>query len=62
MITSKEYAGKLGGCCPYCGSLNLDGYGSFDVDGNEVSQEVGCNDCLKEWFDIYTLTGYAERS
>jgi hypothetical protein len=50
----KEYFRN--GCCPYCGSENLEGEG-VNIDGDTAEQEVGCNDCNRSWYDKYSLIG-----
>jgi uncharacterized protein (DUF983 family) len=47
------------GCCPYCGSGAIDG-GFIEIDEGTASQKVGCNECDREWIDLYTLTGMLE--
>ncbi len=42
--------------CPYCGHTALSG-GYVEVEGGEASQKVSCNECNREWYDVYTLTG-----
>lgn len=48
-----------GTTCPQCGAddLNLQ-FGSFDLEGSNVFQEVLCTGCGLEWSDRYSLTGY----
>ena len=43
--------------CPYCGSDQIEG-GS--IEGENAYQKVGCNDCYKEWRDVYKLTDVKE--
>lgn len=45
-----------GSSCPFCGCVDLD-CGKTNFDGPEVSQEVRCESCNREWFDIYGLKG-----
>jgi len=59
MLTSKEYAEKLGRFCPQCGSED-------DIEGNQVEidaggawQEISCLGCGATWDDVYVLTGFA---
>lgn len=58
-MTNEEYV-KAGGCrCPFCGGTSL--YGGFtEVDEGGAWQPVFCEDCGKEWNDIYKLLGYEE--
>lgn len=41
--------------CPYCGSGDIIG-GHIEVDSAEAWQTIECEDCLRSWNDIYTLT------
>jgi hypothetical protein len=54
---SDEYAKNWGGNCPFCGSSQLDGVGSLEIDGGEIWQEIECLDCDARWDDIYKLVG-----
>ena len=58
--TNAEHVRANGGICPYCWSANLD-WGGFDFEEDKFFQKVVCQDCEKEWSDVYTLTGYAPR-
>ncbi len=54
-----EYV-KAGGCrCPFCGSENIQA-GVDYPEGREFYNRVGCDDCARQWFDIFTLTGVEE--
>lgn len=50
----KRYIKKGGSKCPVCGSTNVEG-DSFEADGGEVWQEVGCAQCGAQWMDYYRL-------
>jgi len=54
-----KYVGVHGVYCPFedCGSRNIEGYGSFDMDANSAWQDIHCNDCGRSWTDEYSLTG-----
>ena len=56
-MTDEEYIKGDGNKCPFCGSEDITG-GSIDVEGHSAVQEVSCNECNKEWHDIYQLIGY----
>ena len=43
--------------CPQCGSKDITGH-QFDVENRLAWQAVTCVDCLAEWHDLFTLTGY----
>lgn len=57
----QTYMKTGGAACPYCGSPDI-GVSLFhyEIDGTGVRQEVGCNDCGKEWTDTYTLSSVIE--
>jgi hypothetical protein len=59
-LTDKEYVGKGGLICPYCGSDQITG-DEINVDAGHATQEVSCEDCKKEWQDVYRLTGYSAK-
>jgi predicted nucleic-acid-binding Zn-ribbon protein len=46
--------------CPFCGSKDIEG-GSFDVTGDEVSQELTCQKCDRRWYEFYILTSISDR-
>ena len=46
--------------CPYCGSDEINGYGSLDMQGDRIYQDIHCMSCKKTWTDEYALTGYTE--
>ena len=39
-------------CCPYCGAENPY-YGEISIDGLEVTQSCSCDDCEKQWMEVY---------
>lgn len=45
--------------CPYCGSYEVSS-GHFEVDGASAWQPVHCDNCEKDWRDVYTLTEIEE--
>lgn len=52
----EKYIDDGGVRCPYCGSENITGsYPETDV--GESWQDVECDDCGKEWTDLYRLVG-----
>lgn len=51
---AKRYVAAGGGQCPHCGSDHIEG-GSWNLDGDQVSQDVHCLDCHKMWADVYQL-------
>jgi transposase-like protein len=46
--------------CPYCGSNDIEA-NAPEVDGPHAWADVTCNDCGKEWQDVYTLTHVDEK-
>jgi hypothetical protein len=63
MITEeqKEKYLKHGGThCPYCDGQDFEG-GQVQLDAGCAWQELFCNDCEKEWADIYSLTDVEEK-
>lgn len=55
--TQAQFLDAKGGCCPVCGSDNIEGDG-FTVEGNTCFQEVSCMDCDAEWYENYDLASY----
>jgi Zn finger protein HypA/HybF involved in hydrogenase expression len=56
----REYVKEKYGHCPYCGSDDIEG-GFIEVNDNYCWQPITCNNCEKEWNDLYTLTGIEEQ-
>lgn len=52
----REYLAEGGSKCLYCGSKDIEG-GNTEMDGDSGTCQITCNDCGKEWYDCYTLTG-----
>jgi formate dehydrogenase maturation protein FdhE len=46
--------------CPFCGSDEIEG-SSWDSEGTEVWQEMGCNNCDHEWTEVYSRTRVEKR-
>lgn len=40
--------------CPYCGSSSIEG-SNEDDEGDDKFQNISCDDCGREWVDIYKL-------
>lgn len=51
-----QYLADGGNICPYCQSNDLDS-GRIEADSTGAWTTVTCNNCLKTWDDVYTLTG-----
>lgn len=47
--------------CPYCESEEVSS-GNFESDDNYGWRDAHCEDCNKNWQDLYTLTGIAEEN
>lgn len=58
-MTDEQYLAKGGNVCPFCGSEEISGEGSVQVDSNEAWQTIVCRSCDKEWMDVYRLIGYS---
>jgi hypothetical protein len=58
MMTDQEYAKNGGEKCPHCGSSDLEGWGSFEIDNGTVWQSVHCGSCNESWNDVYKLIGW----
>jgi hypothetical protein len=48
-----------GNHCPFCESEQIEG-GFIETDSGTSWQPVKCNDCKKEWKDIYKLVDVEE--
>lgn len=58
-MSQRRYRRILGARCPFCNGTDCEGASVTTGEGG-ASQEMGCNDCGKEWTDLYELTGYME--
>jgi transposase-like protein len=54
--SAKTYIVNGGIRCPFCNSGTISGEGFYTDNGN-AWQKVECQDCGKEWKDLYTLVG-----
>ena len=54
-----RYVAHGGVACPFCSSSEIEG-GLFDTIAGECFQDVWCNDCGKQWRDVYKLVGAGE--
>lgn len=57
-LTNEQYLAKGGNQCPFCESMDIQSTGKPEFDSDYAARTVKCNDCKKEWNDIYRLTGY----
>lgn len=58
-LTNGEYVSLKGAQCPFCTSTDIEGH-EVTINEGKATQPVGCNECDKEWWDEYVLTGYSE--
>ncbi len=57
----REYLESRGLRCPHCGGKNLESYSPPETPSDmTIEQTTVCLDCLMDWTDIYTLTGFTE--
>ena len=54
-----EYVAHKGNVCPFCGSRNIES-GQYESGDDWTTCTVTCNDCAKEWHDVYKLIGYSD--
>lgn len=45
------------GVCPYCGSEDIEGEGSYDYGDDSIFAKVHCYSCGQNWEDVYVLAG-----
>lgn len=55
----KQHVSTGGTSCPYCNLDNINMYDQ-DIPSNQIIGKVSCDDCGKQWLDIYTLTSIEE--
>jgi hypothetical protein len=53
------YIEKRGTCCPHCKSDNIIG-GMIEGGSDTAWQIVTCNDCKKQWREVYELSNIEE--
>lgn len=58
-LTKEAYVEQDGNTCPFCLSHNVQ---SGPVSPTFCRAEVSCEDCRKEWYDVYQLIGYESRT
>ena len=58
-LSQNQYVKQGGSCCPFCGSIAIDG-GNFEVDFGVGYQHIHCVECEKNWTDYYNIVGYKE--
>jgi len=57
----KEYIASDQSICPYCKSDDIEG-GFVEIDTSGAWQPVSCNECMREWNDIYKLVDMEVKS
>ena len=55
-----KYLNNFGVKCPYCDSYNIITTCALEINDGIGTQGIKCNDCKKEWDDVYTLTNIYE--
>ena len=63
MLSKKVKANYLthkGAYCPYCDTSDIQG-GPVEIDSGYCWQEVACNQCGREWQDVYQLVEIVEQ-
>jgi transposase-like protein len=55
----KGYLKSGGNICPHCGSFAISA-GHISSEGREATQEVACQECKKNWVDVFVLTDVLE--
>ncbi len=61
-LNDATYVQKQGMVCPFCGGHNLDVSSPVIQAGDTAVQGVCCNECGRQWDDIYVLSGYQKQS
>ena len=52
---------KCGGsACINCGSIDIEGNGPYEADGDWIASPVCCRSCGATWDDIHSLTGVSD--
>lgn len=56
-MSDEQYLAVKGVRCPYCGSYDINSE-EVDADGGEGTADVECDNCGKNWTDLFGLRGY----
>lgn len=59
-MTDEEYVAKKGVRCPYCGAHAVRTLSDMDPCDDAAYQDAICDECGKEWIDLFKLVGYSE--
>lgn len=57
-LSPEEYTAHKGDCCPFCGSTSLEGLYAPNLHQGSASAIISCRTCLRDWKELYVLTGY----
>ena len=58
-VMKKKYIANGGSKCPYCQSRNMSG-AKLNTGSTNYWQLITCEECGKEWTDMYTLVDIEE--
>jgi transcription elongation factor Elf1 len=56
ITAEQKYMDNGGNECPHCGGTDISGCG-FESDGTHAWREVECENCGKEWKELFSMTG-----
>lgn len=56
-MSDAAYVRLKGVCCPFCETGGVTGH-SWNVEEGTATQEITCDECDQEWFDVYNLVGF----
>ena len=59
-MTNQEYIDKDGQYCPFCESSNIQITSELNEGIIKIWQSCKCNECNKQWNDVYMLVKYEE--
>jgi hypothetical protein len=55
-----EYINHGGNKCPFCGAWNITA-GDSTFEAAEAWQDVHCEECGKDWVDVFKMVGVEEK-
>lgn len=59
-LSDEDYLRHAGLICPYCLNNDITADGIPEMDGVSGFMKIVCNNCEREWKDVYQLTGWDE--
>ena len=59
LMSDDEYVERGGNECPHCRSRDITTKDNGELDGSRYVVGVICQDCGREWEDIYRLIGWS---